>query len=95
MTSSVEDDLRGVHGVDPAQVAHAVATGSAKQAIAAAPQAAQAAIGHAARAAFVSGLDVILLVAAIVAFAGAAIGFALVRNRDFVHRGAPAAACAE
>jgi EmrB/QacA subfamily drug resistance transporter len=95
VTSSVEDDLRGVHGVDPTQVAHAVATGSAKQAIDAAPQSARAAIGHAAHAAFVSGLDQILLVGAIVAFAGAVGGFALVRRRDFVHHGAPAAARAE
>jgi EmrB/QacA subfamily drug resistance transporter len=43
--------------------------------------------GHAARAAFISGLNEILLVGAIVAFAGAVLGFALVRRSDFVASG--------
>jgi EmrB/QacA subfamily drug resistance transporter len=41
---------------------------------------------------FTSGLNAILLVGAIVAFAGAALGFALVRSRDFVRPPQPAAA---
>jgi MFS family permease len=45
--------------------------------------------GHAARAAFISGLNEILLVGAIVAFAGAVLGFALVRRTDFVASGPP------
>ena len=94
--SSVEHDLGGVRGIDATQVAHEVATGSTKQAIASAPPGARPAIGRAAHDALVSGLDVILLVGAIVAFAGAAVGFALVRRQDFVHRQAdPAAAPAE
>ena len=95
MTSSVESSLRGVHGVDTARIAHGVATGSAKQAIAAAPPGARAAIGHAARSAFVSGLNDILVVSAIIAFAGAAAGFALVRRRDFVHHARAVTARAE
>src|SRR3989440_4139100 len=47
--------------------------------------------GHAARAAFISGLNEILLVAAFVAFAGAVLGFALVRRSDFVASGPPPA----
>ena len=47
--------------------------------------------GEIARAAFISGLNEILLVAAFVAFAGAVLGFVLVRRRDFVASG-PAAA---
>ncbi len=39
---------------------------------------------HAADIAFVSGLNSILLIAAIVSFAGAALGFALTRSKDFV-----------
>ncbi len=95
VTSSVEGSLRGVRGVNVAQVAHAVSTGATKKMIAAAPPSARAAIGHAARSAFISGLNDILLVAAIVSFAGAAAGFALVRRRDFVHRASPVAARAE
>jgi EmrB/QacA subfamily drug resistance transporter len=45
-----------------------------------------------ARAAFVSGLNRILLVAAVVAFAGALIGLAFVRGRDLVASGPSAAA---
>jgi EmrB/QacA subfamily drug resistance transporter len=95
VTTRVEDALHGVSGIDVSRVAHSVATGSTKQAIASAPPAARAAIAHAARTAFVSGLNEILLVAAIVAFAGAVLGFALVRRRDFVQHGSPAAARAE
>jgi hypothetical protein len=91
----VEDALHGVRGVDVGRVAHSVATGSTKQAIASAPPGARGVIAQAARSAFVSGLNEILLVAAIVALAGAVAGFALVRRRDFVHRGAPVAARAE
>jgi hypothetical protein len=47
--------------------------------------------GDIARAAFVSGLHEILLVAAVVAFVGAVFAFVLVRERDFVSSG-PAAA---
>jgi hypothetical protein len=72
VTTHVEDALRGVHGIDVGRVAHSVATGSTKQAIAAAPPAARGAIGHAARSAFVAGLNEIFLIGAIVAFAGAA-----------------------
>jgi EmrB/QacA subfamily drug resistance transporter len=40
--------------------------------------------GHAARVAFIAGLNEILLVASFVAFAGAFVGLALVRRQDFV-----------
>ena len=50
--------------------------------------------GHAARVAFITGLNEILLVAAFVAFAGAVLGFALVRRSDLVASG-PAAAALE
>ena len=82
-------------GIDVSRVAHAVATGSTKQAIAHATPGARGAIAHAARSAFVSGLDELFLVAAIVSFAGAALGLLLVRRRDFVHHGAAVPARAE
>ena len=46
----------------------------------------------AARQAFIDGLNEILVVAAIVAFAGGVLAFALVRSRDFVAHQAPVAA---
>jgi EmrB/QacA subfamily drug resistance transporter len=48
------------------------------------PAADHAVIAHAFRAGYVDALNDLFLVAALVAFAGAIIGFALVRNRDFV-----------
>ena len=60
----------GLHGA-PATVVHAVASGHVQ------------AGGEAARAAFVGGLNEILLVAAGVAFAGALLSLALIRSRDF------------
>jgi len=95
VTSHVEGSLRSVHGIDATKVAHAVAIGSTKQAVSSAPPGARAAIAHAAKSAFVSGLDELFLVAAILSFVGAALGFLLVRRRDFVHHGAPAAARAK
>ena len=46
-------------------------------------------IGRAAAAAFVSGFNEIILIAAVLTFIGAALGFALVRSQDFVQRGGP------
>jgi EmrB/QacA subfamily drug resistance transporter len=48
--------------------------------------------GDIARAAFIAGLNEILLVGAIVAFAGAVLALVLVRNRDFVASGPAASA---
>lgn len=44
----------------------------------------RAEIVHAAKVAFVSGFNEILLIGAVVAFVGATLGFALVRVSDFV-----------
>ena len=46
-------------------------------------------IGRAADAAFVSGFNEIILIAAVLIFIGAALGFALVRSQDFVQQGGP------
>ncbi|MGE0068526.1 MAG: MFS transporter, partial [Solirubrobacterales bacterium] len=48
------------------------------------PPAAHDKLVHAADVAFVSGLNSVILIAAIVSFAGAALGFLLTRSRDFV-----------
>jgi EmrB/QacA subfamily drug resistance transporter len=50
---------------------------------------------HAADVAFVSGFNEILLIAAILSFVGAALGFALVRSRDFVQPAGDAASSAD
>nr|MBA3263496.1 MFS transporter [Thermoleophilaceae bacterium] len=58
----------------------------AQAAARAAPPAAREAVAEAARRAFIDGLNEILIVAAVVAFVGGVLAFALVRSRDFVAR---------
>jgi EmrB/QacA subfamily drug resistance transporter len=70
-------------GADPG-LGEAVASGGSKAAATIAPPGEHAAYVHAAKVAFVSGFNEIVLIAAIVSFVGAALGFALVRSRDFV-----------
>jgi hypothetical protein len=64
-------------------LAEGVASGSPEAALARAPEGTGRFVATAARAAFVSGLNEILLVAAAVALAGAVLSFVLVRSRDF------------
>jgi EmrB/QacA subfamily drug resistance transporter len=66
------------------QLSAAVTSGGAQAAARAAPPEARDALIEAARRAFVDGLDEILVVAALVAFVGGILAFALVRNSDFV-----------
>jgi EmrB/QacA subfamily drug resistance transporter len=65
------------------EVADAVASGQVSGAIASAPAPARAAVAHASQLGFVDGLNTILLVGAIVAFAGAALALVLIRQRDY------------
>ena len=71
------------------ELAHAVSSGAAPQAIGSAPPATRGVIAHAARSAFVGGLNDILVVAGIVALCGALFAFTLVRQRDFVMQQRP------
>jgi EmrB/QacA subfamily drug resistance transporter len=66
------------------QLSAAVTSGGAQAAARAAPPQARDALIEAARRAFVDGLDEILVVAALVAFVGGILAFALVRSSDFV-----------
>jgi MFS family permease len=66
------------------RLAEAVNSGAVESAARAAPPAARDALVAAAQRAFIDGLNEILIVAAVVAFVGAILGFALVRRRDFV-----------
>ena len=61
-----------------------VASGGSRAAAAAVGPAERGPVAHAADTAFVSGLNEILLIAGIVSLVGAALGFLLVRSRDFV-----------
>lgn len=67
-----------------AAIAHAISTGGAARAIATAPRPLGSVIAAASRSSFIGGLDLILLIGAVVAFAAGAASFVLVRERDFV-----------
>jgi EmrB/QacA subfamily drug resistance transporter len=69
---------------NPHGLGEVVASGGSRAAAAVAPPGQRAELVEASRAAFVSGLNEILLIGALVAFVAAALGFALVRPRDFV-----------
>jgi EmrB/QacA subfamily drug resistance transporter len=71
------------------ELARAVASGGTGRALSAAPPAARDQITHAAHHAFVAGFNKIALVGVAVAAVGSVAGYALVRSRDFVARGAP------
>jgi hypothetical protein len=93
--STIHSDLASkVPAAHVGRLTRAVASGSAQQALRAVPEQARVQAAQAARAAFIGGLNEILLVAAFVAFAGAVVAFALVRRRDLVGSGAPEAAAA-
>jgi EmrB/QacA subfamily drug resistance transporter len=67
-----------------AELSRAVASGATQRALQAVPAGARPHVAAAARQAFISGLNDLLLVAALVSFAGAVAGFLLVRRGDFV-----------
>jgi EmrB/QacA subfamily drug resistance transporter len=66
------------------QIATAVSSGNVAQVLAHAPRAAREQLAAASTSSFVHALNDILLIAAVVAFAGAAISLTLIRRRDFV-----------
>lgn len=90
--SQVDSKLSTLLPNAPPGLAEAVASGGSRAAAEAAPPGQRPEIVHAAKVAFVSGFNEILLIGAIVAFLGAALGFALVRASDFVQ---PTEAAAE
>jgi EmrB/QacA subfamily drug resistance transporter len=73
-------------------IADMVGSGQASEAVRSVPPSARGVVGDAARQAFISGFNEILLLGALLAFVGAGLGFVLVRRRDFVAMPAPAAA---
>jgi hypothetical protein len=76
------------------QIAHAAAAGGAQSVLRSVPPGRRADAAVAIHGAFAGALNDILLVAGIVALAGAVLALALVRKRDFAVYGAPEAAAA-
>ncbi|HEY7619597.1 MAG TPA: MFS transporter [Solirubrobacteraceae bacterium] len=74
------------------QVADAISAGKLHAAIASAPAPTRALVANAAQSGFVDGLNLILLIGALVAFAGGALALTLIRQRDYVPAPAGAAA---
>ncbi len=64
-------------------IAHAVAGGGGQAVLARVPPGQRAAAAHAIHGAFAGALNDILIVAAVIAFVGAALALALIRSRDF------------
>jgi EmrB/QacA subfamily drug resistance transporter len=74
----------------PGGLSEIVSSGGSEAARAAIPQGpGQAHVVHAAKVAFISGFNEIVLIGAGIAITGAVLGFLLVRSRDFVAQGAP------
>src|SRR5579859_1814637 len=70
-------------GVVPPRIAAAVQSGEIRKVIARLPGQARPAVGMITRAAFTTGLNRILLVAAVIALASGVISLAAIRGRDF------------
>jgi hypothetical protein len=83
--SSVVDGLSGTVLAGHAHaIAHGISTGEAPRTIANAPAPLRGLVAGTARSALVDGLNTILLISAVVAFAAALASFLLIRERDFV-----------
>jgi EmrB/QacA subfamily drug resistance transporter len=78
----------------PAGLSDAVSSGGTAAAVQATPPGARPQVAEAATVAFTGALNELLLIGAVVALVGAALGFALVRQSDFVAQTAPEAAVA-
>jgi MFS family permease len=90
--SRVDSKLSELLPHAPSGLGEIVASGGSRAAGAVTPPRIRPEVVHAADVAFVSGFNEIILIAAILSFVGAALGFALVRSSDFVQHAAPEAA---
>jgi predicted MFS family arabinose efflux permease len=82
--SEVSSSLGSSLPAAPHGLVDVVATGNVEAAVASAPPGLESQVASAAETAFVAGFDTVQLVAAAIAFAGAVLALALVRDRDFV-----------
>ena len=73
----------------PSGLGEIIASGGSRAAGAVAPARIKPEVVHASNIAFVGAFNEIILIAAILSFVGAALGFALVRSRDFVQHAGP------
>lgn len=76
-------------------IGDALASGGVHAAVTASPPALRSAVAGAARVAFVHGFTTVLIIGAVIAFAGSVCSWLLVRERDFVRAPAPAVQPAE
>jgi EmrB/QacA subfamily drug resistance transporter len=81
--SQIHSKLSEVLPHAPKGLAELISVGGSRAAASVSPPGTSASVSHAATVAFVSGMNEILLIAAVLSFLGAALGFALVRSRDF------------
>jgi EmrB/QacA subfamily drug resistance transporter len=86
--------VAGLSGKGPL-IAQAVRSGDVKQVLGPLPGPARDAVAAITKTAFTAGLDRIMLVAAIIAFAAGVLSFALIRSRDFASQRAAAPAGAD
>jgi EmrB/QacA subfamily drug resistance transporter len=95
--SSVNSKISELLPHAPSGLGEVVASGGSKAAAAVSPPGIRPEVVHASNVAFVGAFNEIILIAAILSFVGAALGFVLVRSRDFVQHaeGAPEPAAAE
>ena len=77
-------DMERCPYMDSAGLGELVSSGGSRAAAAVAPPGQRPEVVHAANVAFTSAFNEIILIAAIVSFVGAALGYLLVRSRDFV-----------
>jgi EmrB/QacA subfamily drug resistance transporter len=82
--SRVDSKLSELLPNAPAGLGEIVASGGSRAAVAASPPGSRAEVAHASAVAFTSGFNEIILIASILSFVGAALGFFLVRSSDFV-----------
>ncbi|MGO9144063.1 MAG: MFS transporter, partial [Streptosporangiaceae bacterium] len=87
--SEVVSRVTAVHGLSGrgSQIATAVQSGQIEHVLSKLPPQARQSVGMITRAAFTTGLDRILLVAAIIALASGVISLAAIRSKDFAHQG--------
>src|SRR6185437_10737666 len=88
VSAHVTSSLHGVAGAK--QIARAVTNGDPQRAIGSVPGPMRQHVAMIAKASFISGLNDILIVGAIVAGVGAVLAAVLVRRKDFVESGRPA-----
>jgi EmrB/QacA subfamily drug resistance transporter len=89
--SSVNSKISELLPRAPSGLGEIVASGGSRAAGAVTPARIRPEVVHASDVAFVGAFNEIILIAAILSFVGAALGFALVRSRDFVQHAGPEA----